>query len=404
MKLKENKSAHILAHIMILNNLIIEKFALNFISKFINYCEVKFHLISVILSENPYLEIGFDIYKVTNLSFELIQERIEKSLSLLKHYSVSYLVIPNISFENLYLNDYIIGIIREKNLNQGLIIYNPENNHCQVYTSANIPEKNFVKEFNILDFEKRPWLFWMDTKLSEIALMLKTFENVSKNPLIPDIKKKVLDVFYNDVLCHRFPNITSPSSLKLNYKLLFNSLNLWNEDGKLTENGHFLLNIIKSFGSSSIEFRNALHYLILMEGKYLRALVLIDIFQHEQKFITKGNSKKLNILIKSIRTDLDIKKLSFIEELNRVLPIYEQKAEKCWLKIIGIELLRSGLGKTLTQINEELTRRFGNYFQKNLETNFYINEKFLKGKGYIINWKKIVFLIERGIKNLLISR
>lgn len=56
-------------------------------------------------------------------------------------------------------------------------------------------------------------------------------------------------------------------------------------------------------------------------------------------------------------------------------------------------------GRYLTQLNEELTRRFGNYFQKQLQNDFYLS-KFMRGKGYAINRKKIIDLIEKGDKNL----
>ena len=103
---------------------------------------------------------------------------------------------------------------------------------------------------------------------------------------------------------------------------------------------------------------------------------------------------RLNSIIRNIREDLQE-----FNEKDDVLPIYQRKAENCWLKILGVELLKMGYGRSLTQLNEELTRRFGNYFQKQLQTDFYLS-KFIRGKGYAFNWERIIDLIEKGEKNL----
>ena len=50
-------------------------------------------------------------------------------------------------------------------------------------------------------------------------------------------------------------------------------------------------------------------------------------------------------------------------------------------------------------MNEEIKRRFGTYFQNYLKTDFYLS-KFIKGKGYAINWERIIDLIEKEEKNL----
>ncbi|MHA1764751.1 MAG: hypothetical protein ACTSVK_00655, partial [Promethearchaeota archaeon] len=112
------------------------------------------------------------------------------------------------------------------------------------------------------------------------------------------------------------------------------------------------------------------------------------------------SSVDLNNLIREIRKKYNVNSIDIEIEKEIILPEYEKLADNCWLKIIGIELFKNGFGRSLTQINEELSRRFGPYFQKQLKTEFFIKEQFIKNKGYAINWERIIELIQKGDKNL----
>ncbi|MHA1648921.1 MAG: hypothetical protein ACTSYB_01915 [Candidatus Helarchaeota archaeon] len=255
-------------------------------------------------------------------------------------------------------------------------------------------------------FKPRSWLFWMDITLEEVGTMLKKIAEVENRNLKGNIKKIVLEEFWNETLSSRFSGSTRSSSYQLNYQLFFDSLNLWTDSGKLTVLGNRLYEICKKYGeickkygNDSKEFRDALHYTILTEGGYLKMLIYIDKIQITKNFELKGSSDELNRLIREIKENLGTDRNDLEAEMNQVLPIYEEKAPNCWLKIVGIELYKMGFGRSLTQMNEELTRRFGPYFQKSLKTDFYIG-KFIKNKGYIIDWERIISLIERGEKNL----
>jgi hypothetical protein len=127
---------------------------------------------------------------------------------------------------------------------------------------------------------------------------------------------------------------------------------------------------------------------------------LIDKLQGLEDFEYKGTTKQLNALINRIRENLDIEGRDYEAEKEKVLPIYEKRAKNCWYKVMGISLFKTGYGRSLTQLNEELKRRFGTYFQNYLKSDFYLNERYIRNKGFIINWERILDLIDKGDKNL----
>jgi len=290
-----------------------------------------------------------------------------QSISYLITFPLVYLILPNEVIDGLNVSTFISDIVEKVDLKIGVISYNIFNYKPEIIRKAQKQEQIDIKrlEKKIKNARPRSWLFWMDTNIEEVGLMLFKIAEVEDRKINGDIQKVVLNEFWTETLYKRYPNATRPSSFKLNYKLLFDTLNLWTGLGKLTVLGNRLYEICKKYGYNSKEFKDALHYVILTEGGYLRILVHIDKIQRFKEFERKGSPVKLNKLIRAIREDL-AKGKENVDEKDDILPIYQIKAEECWLKVVVIELFSLGYGRSLTQLNEELTRRFGNYFQKNL--------------------------------------
>lgn len=323
-----------------------------------------------------------------------------QSTSYLMTFPLVYIVLPDEEIDGLHIPSFINDIIEKSDLKIGVISYNIANSKPEIIKEAKVQEQIDIErlEKKITKSNPRSWLFWMDTNIKEVSEILIKIAEVEDRKIKGKIHKIVLDEIWNELLCLRYPNTKRPASFKLNYKLFFDTLNLWTGDGRLTILGHRLYEICKKYGYDSNEFKDALHYAILTEGGYLRILILIDKIQNLHYFQRKGLATKLNKLIREIRDELSLIKTE-INEKDDVLPLYLKRADNCWLKIVGTSLLQMGYGRSLTQINEELNRRFGNYFQKQLETDFYLS-KFKKGKGYAFNWQRIIGLIEKADKNL----
>ena len=351
------------------------------------------------LSKDPMPQIAFEVKPPHAVKREYLTG-LGQSISYLLTFPIVYIVLPNEVIDGVDIPTFISDIIVKSDLKIGVISYDIFDFTPKITREAQIQE-----EIDIIRLEKkinksnpRSWLFWMDTNIEEIAAMLVKIAELENRKIEGDLQKLVLNDLWHETLSLRYSGSSKPSSYKLNYKLLFDTLSLWTGDGKLTVLGNRLYEISKKYGYNSTEFKDALHYVILTEGGYLRILVHIDKIQNLNEFKNKGTATKLNQKIRSIRETLSLN-LNVINEKDDVLPIYEESVDNSWLKVISIELFKMGYGRTLTQINEELSRRFGFYFQKQLKTGFFLS-KFIRGKGYAFNWERIIDLIEKGEKNL----
>jgi len=392
----------------LLHDQIAEKVALNFIEEktFGNrYLASKLpifpkpDIVLLGLSKEPMPQIAFEVKPPHAVKREYLTG-LGQSVSYLMTFPLVYIVLPDEVIDGLHIPSYLREIIENIDLKIGVISYNILDFTPKIIKEAIIQDRVDIErlEKKITKSNPRSWLFWMDTNIKEVAAMLMKIADVENRNIKEQMQKIVLDEIWDDLLILRYPNAKKPSSFKLNYKLFLDTLNLWTGEGNLTVLGNRLCELCKKYGSESNEFKDALHYVILTEGGYLRMLVHISRIQSLNKYKKKGTATKLNKLIREIREDLK-KDLQDINEKEYVLPIYQKKADNCWLKVLGVELFKLGYGRSLTQLNEELTRRFGNYFQKQLQTNFYLS-RFIRSKGYAINWEKIIDLIDNGDKNL----
>ncbi len=351
------------------------------------------------LSKEPKPQVAFEVKPPHAVKREYLTG-LGQSTSYLMTFPLVYIVLPDEVIDGLHIPTFINDIVDKSDLKIGVISYDIFDYTPKIVREAQKQEGIDIKrlEKKITKSNPRSWLFWMDTNINEVAAMLLKIAELENRKIEENLQKIVLNDLWHELLCIRYKGSTKPSSYQLNYKLFFDTLNLWTGDGKLTVLGNRLYEICKKYGHNSREFKDALHFVILTEGGYLRMLVHIDKIQNLSHFEKKGSTIKLNKVIRRIREDLkgDLKE---INEREKVLPIYQKEVEDCWLKVVGIDLLKMGYGRNLTQMNEELNRRFGTYFQKQLQTDFFIS-KFQSGKGYAFNWERIIDLIEKGEKNL----
>lgn len=353
------------------------------------------------LSKEPIPQIAFEVKPPHAVKREYLTG-LGQAISYLMKFPLVYIILPEEEIDGIRIPLFIQEIIEKVDLNIGVISYNIFTYKPKILKEAILQKQIDVQrlEAEITKSKPRSWLFWMDTSLDEVAEMLKKIYEVEGRNIKGDIKDVVMEELWNEVLTTRYATSTRPASYKLNYKLFLDTLNLWTGNGKLTVLGNRLFELCKKYGVDSTEFKDALHYVILTEGGYLKILVLIDKIQGLSEFKNKGTKDELNKIIRDIRTELRLEKKDYESEKEKVLPIYEERVKETWFNELATNLFKMGFGRSLTQINEELERRFGTYFQKQMKTDFYINNKFIKSKGYIINWEKIIDLMQKGDKNL----
>jgi len=353
------------------------------------------------LSKEPKPQIAFEVKPPHAVKREYLTG-LGQATSYLMTFPLVYMILPDETIDGIHIPTFLNEIVKKSGLKVGVISYNILTLEPKIVRKALLEEKIDINklEKRITSLRPRSWLFWMDTSLEEIELMLMITNEYETKKIKGDFRSKILDKLWDEHLSKRNPNAKKPSSFKLNYQLFFDTLNIWTGNGKLTVLGNRLYEICKKYGGDSTEFKDALHYVILTEGGYLNILTLIDQFQGLETYKLKGTVKDLNKIIRNIRNQLEIKAIDYEDEKEKVLALYEKKTENCWMKVMVVNLFKMGYGRSLTQLNEELSRRFGPYFQKQLKTEFYLNEVYIKGKGYIINWERILDLVDKGEKNL----
>ena len=353
------------------------------------------------LSKDPKPQIAFEVKPPHAVKREYLTG-LGQATSYLMTFPLIYVVLPDETIDAIHIPTFISEIIEKSGLKVGVIAYDIQDYIPKIIKKAILEENIDIKklEKRITSLRPRSWVFWMDTSLEEVGLMLALTNKYETKNLEGDFRSEILDELWDENLSKRNPNAKKPSSFKLNYQLLFDTLNIWTGNGKLTVLGNRLYEICKKYGFETSEFKDAFHYVILTEGGYLNILTLINKFQIQEDFHNKGTVQDLNKTIRKIRNELKIKAIDYEQEKEKVLPLYEKRADNCWIKVMVVNIFKLGYGRSLTQLNEEMNRRFSPYFQKQLKTNFFLNDVYIKKKGYIINWERILDLVDKGDKNL----
>ncbi|MHA1401339.1 MAG: hypothetical protein ACTSQE_13405 [Candidatus Heimdallarchaeaceae archaeon] len=311
-----------------------------------------------------------------------------QTISYLQFYPSSYLVIPQETIDGFYIPDFLLDSIKSTNTNAiGLISYDLKTYEPDVLKEAK-PLKETPKK--IKSEYARPWLFWMDTSIKEVGEILSLISKNSQNSL-----KELEEKIWNNILKERYSGSKRPKSYLLNYSLFLSSLELWTAEGQLTVKGNRLREIYEKYGEDSREFKDALHYLILTTGGYLRLIKLVQEAQDTLYFNHRGDANKL---IKEIRELREKKGTDKSEDLDEIVEEFEKNGKE-WLRLISCKALKEGYGRDLSQILDDISRRFSPYFNKKLKTEF-LKSDYKNEKGYLINWSRIVTLLEEGDDNL----
>ena len=219
-------------------------------------------------------------------------------------------------------------------------------------------------------------MFWMDTTIEEVQEFIKLWKFLF-NKLTGS---KIFEKYYQEILKQRFKK--SKDSVILNYKLFFKNIGLIDKNFNPT---YLLEDIIRR---DNIKLNEVIHYLILIEGKYIQLLNDIEDIQKDKSFIEKGNKSKILKEIKELRRSLNLKEKDYSLDKKKILLILKENGDE-WFRVVICELFKRGYYNSLSSLLEALSRRFANnYFHNQLKTNFLL-ENFKPPVGYRINWKVI---------------
>lgn len=229
-----------------------------------------------------------------------------QSISYLQKHLYSGLIVPTVADDGFHIAEFIANSLKAeefKRVGISLYSYNPRDVYQGVTLLRGISEKRDPKNVKSININKVEtfWCWWRDCSQYELMNLLEL--GFTYNDQEGDIyTDKIYPEFYDKLVTQKTKQWNgrprkkkksdkSYTSEKQNYKIPLSQLELWNE-GHLTDLGFKMLEIGKKYGPESEAFMNALGYLILVNGKHLELIKLIEEFQKKTKGSIPDTSKQ----------------------------------------------------------------------------------------------------------------
>lgn len=240
-----------------------------------------------------------------------------QSISYLQKHLYSGLIVPTVADDGFHIAAFIADSLRAKEFKTvgiSLYSYNPRNVNEGVILLRGITEKRDPKGIKLINIDKVEtfWCWWRDCSqyelmdLLELAFMYNEQEgDVYTEKIYPQFYKRMIEretKQWNGEPRNKKKSDKSYASEKQNYKIPLSQLELWNE-GHLTDLGFKMLEIGKKYGAGSEAFMNALGYLILVNGKHLELIKLVEKFQKETKDPMPDTSKQFLLGLEKFLTE-----------------------------------------------------------------------------------------------------
>lgn len=231
-----------------------------------------------------------------------------QSIAYLQKHTYSGLIIPYYADDGFPIAEFISKTLFSEefsNVPTSLYAYYNDTNDINILrpitnlrTTGTTPlEKDVTETF---------WCWWRDMSHYELYDLLYLSFVFSRET--GDIYTKfIYPKFYNAMINSntrqwngtprkRTPTEQSKKSEKQNYKIPLVQLGLWSRsEGRLTDLGFKLLEIGTKYGSDSQKYIDYLTYLVLVNGKHLDLIQLIENFQTNNNISSNSSQHSLDI-------------------------------------------------------------------------------------------------------------
>lgn len=240
-----------------------------------------------------------------------------QSISYLQKHLYSGLIVPNVADDGFRIAEFIADSLKAEEFRKvgiSLYSYNPKDVYKGVTLLRGIPEKRDSQAVKAVNTNKVEtfWCWWRDCSQYELMNLLElgfTY-NEQEGDIYTD---KIFPEFYDRLISkgtrqwngkprNKKDSDKSRQSEKQNYKIPLSQLELWNE-GHLTDLGFKMLEIGKKYGAGSETFMNALGYLILVNGKHLELIKLVEKFQKDTKDSIPETAKQFLLELEKFLTE-----------------------------------------------------------------------------------------------------
>jgi len=306
-----------------------------------------------------------------------------QSLAYLQQHTYSGLIVPAESDDGFKIADFISHTLLSPEFGDvctSLYSYSP-NDYDSISILRGIQKvrnSNPISEQRA-DVGKTFWCWWRDMSQYELLTLLGlSFEF---NDYQGDIYSDYIYPKFYDMMVHqqtkqwdgcprnKHESTASMKSEKQNYNIPLVQLGLWTRgEGKLTDMGFILLGIGRKFGADSSQFLDSLAYLILVTGRHLDLIHLVNRFQEKSPPI--NTSKEFAVALDNYLMDSGcIGKRKPTAVTTGAKNSYMRDEMKLWNKF-GFLKLSSG-----------------RYFRP--------------GIGYDFNWQRITYLLRSNPLSVL---
>lgn len=213
-----------------------------------------------------------------------------QSITYLQHHTYSGLIVPCRADDGFPIADYFNDILHSDVMSHApisLFSYDPATFEVQILKGIK-EERKGAKITNSKEIDKTFWCWWRDMSHYEVFDLLKLSFLYSEedgdsytNFIFPQFWKKLTQGETKNFEGEfRHIKDSSMGSYKQNYRIPFEQLGLWtSKEGKLSDLGFKLLEIGKKYGPDSVNFKNALTYLLLTVGHHLDLIHIINDIQ-----------------------------------------------------------------------------------------------------------------------------
>lgn len=237
-----------------------------------------------------------------------------QSLAYLQKHNYSGLIIPYIADDGFRIADFIADTMESPEFSDvATSLYAYDYNTEEIDILRQIKTKRKLSGSHRKKEEvKTFWCWWRDIShyelydLLNLSFIYGDFDgDIYTDHIYPTFYKMMVDKKtrqWNGKPRNKTGSIASMKSEKQNYKIPLMQLELWSRsEGRLTDLGFELLEIGKKYGPDSKKFINRLTYYVLVNGRHLDLINLVEKFQSEGAIA--DNSKDHAVALEKYLTD-----------------------------------------------------------------------------------------------------
>ena len=232
-----------------------------------------------------------------------------QSLSYLQKHTYSGLIVPYTADDGFHIAEFISETLKSpefSNVATSLFAYDYNNCNIDILRPISSVRGIVLGGSQKVEEVKTFWCWWRDLShyelydLLNLSFIYSDFKgDIYTDYVYPKFYRAMVDKKtkqWDGTPREKSGTVASMKSEKQNYKIPLVQLELWSRsEGRLTERGFKLLEIGKKYGPNSKKFFDYLAYLILVNGRHLDLINIVEKFQKIAKISNESNDHAVSL-------------------------------------------------------------------------------------------------------------